>query len=605
MKSSSDQSTSTSPNNVSIDHSNKSQTTKSNVSPFRVPSGKPSPRKSQNQSPGVSSITSPLSKDSISSTSTKSVSSGYLGSISSLSSSASGFTPPGSVTASMGGQSLSMERTVDSLPPNEPDVSVHIDDSKKIDVNSSVDSETSNANNNNESGRSSVHSRCTTTTTEDEEDGSGGVGGMSTVLPNDPSPEFDITSRDADVSNLAEETSSNNDTTPSVNPKVVQTFTGALTNEDVSIDLVNKGEEEHENVNQKVDRERDKEKVVSKLMDVDDTAGDRESKESSSSDVIIILVEERNKNIEEEKEKVKEKVNVMVEEVDLDKKKIEEENEDVREVEKEVIMIEEDEKEQEKEDEMEEENEDDDGEKDKEEEMEEEKEDDDGEEEKGMEKEIDDGEDEKEKEEEKEVDVEKKEDDDEEEMEIEERNSTKMMVDEENEKMIENDNDIDDDETLDLHDEPVDKDTGTNSTQMSFVLQLSPSQSQATQLHVGCTVSESQVLNPQSGDLARLIPKPQSQATQLVCTVSDSQVSNPGDLARPIPEPVYESLQYSTVDTLQSIPTHISTNTNEPDPKVVGVVEGGVHPVDSELSSSGTLYIHVSIICLYALHYGS
>ena len=135
MKSSSDQSTSTSPNNVSIDHSNKSETTKSNASPFRVPSGKPSPRKSQSQSPGVSSITSPLSKDSVSSTSTKSVSSGYLGSISSLSSLASGFTPSGSVTASIGGQSLSMERTVDSLPSNELDVSVHTDDNKKIDVN--------------------------------------------------------------------------------------------------------------------------------------------------------------------------------------------------------------------------------------------------------------------------------------------------------------------------------------------------------------------------------------------------------------------------------------------------------------------------------------
>ena len=197
---------------------------------------------------------------------------------------------------------------------------------------SSVDGETSNANNNNESGWSSVPSRCTTTT-EDEEDGSGGVGGMSTVLPNNPSPEFDITSRDADVSNLAEETSSNNDTTPSVNPKVVQTFTGALTNEDVSIDLVNEGEEERENVNQYVDRERDKEKVVTKLMDVNDTAGDRESKESSSSYVIIIHVEERNKNTEEEKEKVK----VVVEEVELDKKKIEEKNEkeeDAREVEK-------------------------------------------------------------------------------------------------------------------------------------------------------------------------------------------------------------------------------------------------------------------------------
>ena len=590
MKSSSDQSTSTSPNNVSIDHSNKSETTKSNGSPFRVPSGRPSPHKSQSQSPGVSSITSPLSKDSISSTSTKSVSSGYLDSISSLSSSASGFTPPGSVTGSMGGQSLTMERTVDSLPSNELDVSVHTDDSKKIDVNSSVDSETSNTNNNNESGQSSVPSRCTTTTTEDEEDGSGGVGGMSTVLLNEPSPEFDITSRDADVSNLAEETSSNNDTTP-VNPKVVQTFTGALTNEDVSIALVNKGEEECENVNHKVDRERDKENVVTNLMDVNDTAGDRESKESSSSDVIIIHVEEKNKNIEEEKEV---KVKVVVEEVELDKKKIGEENEDVSEVEKEIIMIDEDEKEQEeeeeknKEEEMEEEKEDDEREEEKEDDddrEEEKKEDDDGEKEEEMEKEIDDGEDE-----EKEVGVEKKENDDEEEMEIEERNSTKMMVDE---NMIEDDNDIDDDETLDLNDEPVDKDTGTNSTQMSFVLQLFPSQSQATQLHVGYTVSESQVLNPQSGDLGRPIPKPQSQTMQLVCTVSDSQVSNPGDLARPIPEPVYESLQYSTVDTLQSIP---STNTVEPDPKVVGVVEGGVQTVDSELSSSGilyTLYIHV------------
>ena len=52
----------------------------------------------------------------------------------------------------------------------------------------------------------------------------------------------------------------------------------------------------------------------------------------------------------------------------------------------------------------------------------------------------------------------------------------------------------------------------------------------------------------------------------------------------------WTSLQYSTVDTLQSIPTHItSTNTSGPiqsDPLVMGVVE--VHSVHSQLSSSGT-----------------
>ena len=80
-----------------------------------------------------------------------------------------------------------------------------------------------------------------------------------------------------------------------------------------------------------------------------------------------------------------------------------------------------------------------------------------------------------------------------------------------------------------------------------LVLQLSPSQSQATQLHVGRTVIESQVSNSQtqSGDLAGAISELQSQAAQLGCTVIDSQISiaqtRSEDLAKPIPEPVYNT----------------------------------------------------------------